>query len=188
MDAADPLPGGRIGKDRGQMPPRSRTLSLFAIALLALLLVAVPAFGAPPLRLDPSFGEQGVAEPDLPPHYDSVTFLALDVQPDGAIITARQNGSWGSNFLAYHRYDSAGRPDPSFEPKSEYPPIEAVDSNGKTLRANSNSIERFNPDGSRDHSYGTDPTNGRPFSEILNFRIEELFITAGDKLSSSARS
>lgn len=164
------------------MPTRSRTLTLFAIALLGLLSVAAPASAAPPLRLDLSFGERGVAEPDLPPRYDSVTFLALNVQPDGAIVSARQNGSWGSNFLAYNRYDSAGRPDPSFEPKSEYPPIEAVDGDGKVLRANSNSIERFNPDGSRDYSYGTDPTNGRPFSEILNFRIEQLLIAAGDEL------
>ncbi|HEU5105485.1 MAG TPA: hypothetical protein VFU11_06550 [Solirubrobacterales bacterium] len=163
------------------MPIRRHTLAI-AATLLALLATVASASAAPPLRLDPDFGKRGVAEPDLPPEYNSVTFLALSVQPDGAILSARQKGSWGNNFLAYDRYDSAGHPDPSFETKGAYPPIEAVDSNGKVLRANSNSIERYNADGSRDTSYGTDPTNGRPFSEILNFRLEKLLITAGDKL------
>lgn len=163
------------------MTVRRHTL-VIAATLLALMATAASASAASALRLDPDFGKRGVAEPDLPKGYDSVTFLALDVQPDGAILSAHQNGSSGPNFLDYRRYDAAGRPDPSFESKSAYPPIEAVTGDGKILRAGSNSIERFNPDGSRDYSYGTDPTNGRPFSEILNFKIEELLISAEDKL------
>ena len=164
------------------MPNLRRGAAPALLSLLAVLAAVAPAAAAPLLRPDPSFGRHGVAEPGLAPHYDYTSFRSLNVQPDGSILTARHDGGNGEGFLTYRRYDAAGHLDRSFEPKSETPPVEALTADGKVLRANTNSIERFNPDGSRDLSYGTDPANGRPFSEILNFRIEELLLTPSGKL------
>jgi uncharacterized delta-60 repeat protein len=164
------------------MPTRARTAAASALVLLAFLATVAAASGELPLRPDPSFGRRGIAIPRLPPHFEYTSFRSVRVEPDGSLLASRHDGGNGEDYFTYRRYDAAGRLDRSFEPKSEGPAREAVDVDGKVLRANTNVIERFNADGSRDLSYGTDPSNGRPFSDFIRFRIERLLLTPSRKL------
>jgi uncharacterized delta-60 repeat protein len=164
------------------MPTRTRNLAIFLVTFLALVAMASPAAGAPPLRPDPSFGKRGVVEPELPPHYDYTSFRAVSVAPDGSILAARHDGGDGEDFFTNRRYDPAGNLDPGFEPEANSPRKEVVDVDGKILRASSNAVTRYNPDGSQDLTYGVDPANGRPFSDIVNFQIEKLLLTPSRKL------
>jgi uncharacterized delta-60 repeat protein len=163
------------------MPPRSRPAATSLLCLLFLLAAVAPASAAPPLKPDPSFGKRGVAEPRLPPHYDYTSFLSLKLQPDGSLLAGRHDGSFESG-LTYRHYDAAGRLDRGYKPQSESTVVEAVDAEGKTLRAGSNFVERLNPDGTRDPSFGADPAGGRTFSDILSFKIEELLPTSSGKI------
>jgi uncharacterized delta-60 repeat protein len=162
------------------MPSRSRTVALFALVLLALAAPS-PAAGAPLLKPDPSFGPQGFAEPRLPPHFGYTSFRALSVQPDGSLLAGRHDAGSGEGALTYRRYDASGRLDPSFEPKPEETVYEVVEADGKILRAGSDAISRYNPDGTRDQSYGIDPANGASFSDLVYFRIEALILTPSQK-------
>ena len=165
----------------GPMPPRSRPAATSFLCLLFLLAAVAPASAASPLKPDPSFGKRGVAEPRFPPPYDYTSFLSLSVQPDGSLLAGRHDGSY-ENGLTYRHYDAAGRLDRGYKPQSEPPVVEAVDAEGKTLRAGSNFVDRFNPDGTDDPSFGIDPAGGKAFSDILSFKIEELLPTSSGKI------
>jgi uncharacterized delta-60 repeat protein len=162
------------------MPSRSRTVALFALVFLALA-AASPAAAAPLLKPDPSFGPQGFAEPQLPPHFGYTSFRALSVQPDGSLLAGRHDARGGEGSLTYRRYDAAGNLDPSYESTSEGPVYEVAEADGKILRLNGNGISRYNPDGSQDKSYGIDPANGQPFSDLVYSRIEALILTPSQK-------
>lgn len=147
-----------------------RTAPVLLCALLAGLALAVPAAAKAPLRPDPTFGKNGVAEADLGPRLERTAFVSIRVEPDGSLLTGRAQAGNGRNSLTRRRYDASGNLDRSYLPRAEGPTAPAPGGDGKTLRTyGSGTIERLNPDGSADATFGD-----RGKSVALPFEIEQI--------------
>jgi uncharacterized delta-60 repeat protein len=142
----------------------------FAIATT----LAATSDAAPILRSDPSFGRAGLVEPKLPGGYGYTSFLSAEVEPDGSVLAARQGKSSPEFGTTLRRYGADGRLDRGFRPQSEEAKVEAVDTEGKTLVAGSDAVERFEPDGERDPTFGIEPADGKPYSDVLAQTIEAV--------------
>jgi uncharacterized delta-60 repeat protein len=142
---------------------RNRHGHALLCALLALpALLASPAI-AKPVRVDRSFGRNGIARTRLEPAYGDTSFTSVSVEPDGAVLAVRDGTFW--------RYLANGRLDPGFQPHPAPPPAEKVSlvqADGKTVVAEWGAfgpaakvgvrqlyVSRFNADGSPDQGFGS---------------------------------
>jgi uncharacterized delta-60 repeat protein len=145
------------------------------LLLLSFLLVAAMAPSAHArveVRPDPSFGANGTVEGKFGPTYFQTAFTELVPQPDGGLLAARGGPSERYRYL--RRYSAAGVLDPSVPPVQISPQPEAVDADGKVLRAFNQLLERLNPDGSPDPSFGVRPWGEGKASDQVGFRIEAI--------------
>lgn len=80
-------------------------IALAALALSLLSIAASPALAAaPPLQLDPGFGNQGlVTNPEAPPGFEVVK--AMTVAPGRTIYVAAQHGQPGTSVIAHYWRD-----------------------------------------------------------------------------------
>ena len=145
------------------------------LLLLSLFLVAAMAPSAHArveVRPDPSFGPNGTVEGKFGPTYFRTAFTELEAQPDGGLLAARGDPLKRNTMLG--RYTAAGALDPNAPPVQVSLQPEAVDADGKVLRASFYLLERLNPDGSPDPSFGVRPWGGGKASDQVGFRIEAI--------------
>jgi uncharacterized delta-60 repeat protein len=157
-------------------------------------------------RLDPSFGVRGRVVTDFGLSYDYLQAVAL--QPDGKIVAA--GATWprneGAPSFALARYDSHGRLDPRFGKHGKVrirfghfgsgAYALAVQPDGRIIAAGLNYrsedtpgswvVARFNPDGSRDRSFGDGGsvfTPVAPVTYIAGMTVDSngKIILAGDE-------
>jgi uncharacterized delta-60 repeat protein len=136
------------------------------------LAVVADGRAAPLLRADPSFGKGGVVEPRLGGGYLYTSFRSAEVQPDGSILAARHGKTSLEDGTTLRRYSAAGKLDPSFRPENLDPTVEAVDAEGKRLVGGIDTVERFEPDGRLDPTFGIEPAGDKPYSDILPGKVE----------------
>jgi uncharacterized delta-60 repeat protein len=163
-------------------------MSLTFLAIACVLLgAAVSAASGAGLRIDRSFGVRGVASPDLGPTYGQSTFTTIDPHPDGSILAGRLEGE--ETLERFSRFDAAGRPLEGQEPEPTQPRPEAVQADGEVVRlADEESLERVDPDGSRDPGFGTQPYGDGKRSDLVDFSIEGIVIQpSGDILVAGTR-
>jgi hypothetical protein len=147
------------------------------LAALALFLALASAASAKRLPLDSSFGERGktVAEPG--PTFDEAIFSAVAPQPDDSILVTRSSGDsvgWLQRYLADGSRDTSY---PTVPPPAE---PRATQADGKVLeRANGASIQRREPDGSPDPTFGTQAWGAAKRSDDVPFTIEQILPLAG---------
>ncbi|HET8956609.1 MAG TPA: hypothetical protein VFN18_13220 [Solirubrobacterales bacterium] len=142
-------------------------LSLFLVAM-----TAPSAHARVEVQPDPSFGANGTVEARFGPTYFRTAFTELAAQPDGGLLAAR-GGPFERNRLQ-RRYTAAGVLDSSVPPV-EIPLLpEAVDADGKVLRASYYVLERLNPDGSPDPGFGVRPWGEGKASDDVGFKIEAI--------------
>lgn len=154
------------------MTARLRLMATFVLALL----VVVPNAGAAPYP--PSFA--------LAPEFTSAIIGA-----DGSILVNLEEEYEASNarHSATSRYFADGQLDRSFKPARPGGPgaVEAVDSNGRTLRASGKGgIERLNPNGSVETSFAP-PGNDSQGGGSLGFRIEAILPLASGKVAAAGQ-
>jgi uncharacterized delta-60 repeat protein len=137
--------------------------SIFVSALFALVLLASPASARTTVRVDHSFGSDGTVAGKLGPRYRPTSFISVAPQADGSLLASRVDESEPTALL--RRYGPDGSLDPSFEPRQVTPRLEAVEADGKVLKAKGQILERFNPDGSSDITF---------HSERVGFEIERI--------------
>jgi uncharacterized delta-60 repeat protein len=168
--------------------PTART-SLISLALACVLLgAAAPAAPAAGVRIDRSFGVRGIASPDLGPTYGQSTFTTIDPQLDGSILAGRRDGE--ETLERFSRFDATGKPLGGPEPEPTQPRPEATQPDGKVVRlTDEESLERVDPDGSRDPSFGTQPYGDGLASDAVGFSIEGIVIQpSGDILVAGTKS
>jgi uncharacterized delta-60 repeat protein len=166
----------------------ARTSLIFLALACVLLGAAAPAAPAAGVRIDRSFGVHGIASPDLGPTYGQNTFTTIDPQPDGSILAGRREGE--ETLERFSRFDAAGRPLGGPEPEPTQPRPEATQPDGKVVKlADEESLERVDPDGSRDPSFGTQPYGDGLRSDLVDFSIEGIVIQpSGDILVAGTKS
>jgi uncharacterized delta-60 repeat protein len=145
------------------------------LLLLPFLLAAAMAPSAHArveVRPDPSFGANGTVEGKFGPTYFRTAFTELEAQPDGGLLAARGDPLKRNTMLS--RYTGAGALDPSVPTVQLSLQPEAVDVDGKVLRAFSERLERLNPDGSPDPGFGVRPWGEGKASEDAGFKIEAI--------------
>jgi|GEM_PF-3036267 len=145
------------------------------LSFLSLLLVAVMAPSAHArveVRPDPSFGVNGTVEGKFGVTYFRTAFTELEAQPDGGLLAARGDPLKRNTML--RRYTPAGVLDQSAPPVQASLQPEAVDAEGKVLRAFDDLIERLNPDGTPDPGFGVSPWGEGKASERTGFKIEAI--------------
>jgi uncharacterized delta-60 repeat protein len=158
----------------GSTSAPSRAVSLF-LSLLAAFAVGAPTALATPVRVDRSFGRAGVAAPDIGPSYGQGWFTSVSQQLDGRILATYEPAvNEGSPTL--HRYLPDGEADPTFPPQPAPPTAPGTRvtlEDGSVLVAsngyNEGRLERINPDGTPDTTYGY---QGR--SEAVPFPISRI--------------
>lgn len=134
-------------------------------ALLVLPALAAPPAVARPVRVDRSFGRNGIARTRLEPSFQPTSFTSLSAEPDGAVLAVRDDTAW--------RYLANGRLDPGFQPHAVPPPppneVKLTQPDGMTVVAEAVTVglaskpgsfqevvvSRFNPDGSPDTGFGS---------------------------------
>jgi uncharacterized delta-60 repeat protein len=170
---------------------RARGLFTGLLAASAVLLIATSSVAAQPLRglLDRSFGENGHVVSALGDAFGSSEFTSMVRQPDGKLVlTARIETANGEVEVVERRLPT-GALDPGFgtggvlqvsvPPGFDGPSGMTIDAEGRILFAVSEpedcpgcittggaTIHRLLPDGSPDHSFGTDGVSAPivPFS------------------------
>jgi uncharacterized delta-60 repeat protein len=151
-------------------------------SLFALVLLASSALAVTRVEIDHSFGSRGIVRADLGPTYWSTAFTSIVPQPDGNLLATRGLGSEGR----VRRYTATGTLDRSFAPVLASPVPADVDAEGKTVRlfpaTPEGSIERLNPDGTPDHSFGVNPYGEQSLSEAAGFRIETIETLSSGKI------
>jgi uncharacterized delta-60 repeat protein len=143
------------------------------------------------VRLDPSFGSQGIARTPLPPAYDSERFDEVTVAADGDVLT--RVGGFFSIDLDHFGPDGAFVGEETREEVAPLRPPSAMAPNGNRLvgvgpeRNREGAVSRYGPDGSLDTTFGSGGT-----SESLPFDVEALatlpsgeVLAAGEGLYSS---
>ena len=88
-----------------------------SVVVVALLIAAVPAAHAAPLRLDDGFGEGGVARVRFKLRYSAVDLRPLRParQPDGKVLVGASGYfDHGNAQILLARFTRRGRPDPTF--------------------------------------------------------------------------
>jgi len=159
------------------MLKRTLFISLFALALLA-----PSALAGNKVAIDRSFGSRGIVRSDLGPTYWGTAFTAIAPQPDGSLLATRRSG-YGERV---RRYTAAGALGPSFAPPQPSSVPADVDAEGKTVRlfpaTPEGSIERLNPDGTPDHSFGVHLYGDQSLSEAAGFRIEMIETLSSGKI------
>jgi uncharacterized delta-60 repeat protein len=185
MALSDRGRGVTIAVMRLRCAPTSLITLVLACLLAALAASAAPAAG---LRPDRSFGVRGVAVPDLGPTYYQSAFTSIEPQADGSILAGRREGSEALERFA--RFDAAGRPAGGPVPESTQPHPEATQPDGKVVKlADEESLERVDPDGTQDPSFGTQPYGDGKRSDTVDFRIEAIVIQpSGDILVAGTKS
>jgi uncharacterized delta-60 repeat protein len=148
---------------------RKRLLSTIPILLLALWVTTAPAAA---LRLDRSFGDGGTVEARFGPTYWESAFRSLRLQPDGSLLAGR--GDPRESNATVRRYTASGALDTSFVPQVETREAEAVDSEGKVLKPAAGGLQRLEPDGQPDPTFGTRPFGAAKVSDEVPFKIEAI--------------
>lgn len=97
-----------------------RGVSVLAVAFSASLIAASAAGAAIPVRIDRSFGQEGIADEALEPHYQPVVFRKVETLPDGKIQATREVFMGDGSTI--RRYEPDGSPDPTFPPQPAPPP------------------------------------------------------------------
>ncbi len=158
--------------------------SLVAFAFVVVL--PVPA-SARQLPLDTSFGSGGTVESAFGPTFSQIEFGAVEVQPDGSILAALRHGSEEGAWL--RRYEADGNRDLGYGQVGFHPQPEAVQADGKVLRlAGGDSLQRFEPDGTPDPSFGTQAYGSGMSSDSVPFSIEDIVqLPSGDILVGGKR-
>ena len=154
--------------------------AIFISAFVVFVLAAAPAFARVSVRLDPSFGSDGAVEGKFGSAYWPTAFASLQPQPDGSLLAGRSEGGEVSESI--RRYNPDGSLDPSFSPQRKTPEVEAVQADGKVLRAMNGALERFEPDGTPDPTFGTRPFGTAKLSDAPGFRIERIVPLASGKI------
>jgi uncharacterized delta-60 repeat protein len=157
-------------------------------ALVVALLLASPLLpagaGAATPRLDPTFGQGGHARPVYGPGFEGASFPFGRLEADGSIVVDRQDGGDGPGYVTEERYLADGRLDPSFKTEAKDLEVEARDARGRTLRTSSperqQTIERLNPDGSVDTTFGCDQPG--PCHSYTEFRIDAILPLPSGKI------
>jgi uncharacterized delta-60 repeat protein len=182
---SDRGPGVTIAAMRLRPAPTSLIAIVLACLLAGVVASAAPAAG---LRPDRSFGVRGVAVPDLGPTYYGSAFTSIEPQPDGSILAGRRDDT--ETLERFARFDASGRPLGGPVPESTQPHPEATQPDGKVVKlADEESLERLNPDGSQDPSFGTQPYGDGRRSDTVDFRIEAIVIQpSGDILVAGTKS
>jgi uncharacterized delta-60 repeat protein len=149
---------------------------LISLLLVALAAPAGAAAGAK-VQVDRSFGSAGTVEARFGPVYSRTTFVSIFPQPDGSMLATRAYGRGGSGGQL-RRYTATGALDPGFSPKEGGQTPEALDAEGKIVRSFTatpvGSLERLNPDGTRDPTFGVEPETDPWRSDDTGFRIEAI--------------
>jgi uncharacterized delta-60 repeat protein len=151
-----------------------------SVGVVALLIAAVPAAHAAPLRLDAGFGEGGVARVRFKLRYSAVDLRPLRParQPDGKVLVGASGYfDHGNAQILIARFTRRGRPDPTFGHRGWAhlglrwnfdPQAVHVQRDGRILVLGAAGygpffypspgqlgLARLLPDGSRDRSFGT---------------------------------
>jgi len=144
--------GGTKGSGR-----RRRGAACALAAALALVAVS-PGALASPGQADRSFGENGIARPDLGPSFGSIQFSAVAAQPDGAVLATRSSSAYPPE-PQLRRYQANGQLDPAAPPRPASPGLEVTLADGDTLVVTEQCcpggvrLQRRNPDGSLDPGF-----------------------------------
>jgi uncharacterized delta-60 repeat protein len=154
------------------------------ISLLVLLLTAPSALAGPTVEVDPSFGSRGTVRAHLGPSYTGTAFTAVVPQADGSMLATRYSETALGTRI--RRYTAAGALDDSFAPVAPSTVPEDVDAEGKTVRYITatpfGSLERLNPDGTPDLTFGVPYGEGATRSEAAGFQIETIEILPSGKI------
>ena len=153
------------------------------ISLVVLGLLAPSALASTKVGIDRSFGSRGTVRSDLGPSYSAPAFTAVVPQADGSLLATRMAGSGEERI---RRYTAAGVLDLGFAPLAPPAVPTAVDAEGKTVRlfpaTPEGSIERLNPDGTPDLSFGVHSYGEQMLSEAAGFKIEKIEILPSGKI------
>ena len=167
-----------------RQPVVRRRDALCALLIALASMLAVPAAIAKPGRIDRSFGRDGIARTELGPHYVQTQFISVAPQADGRLLATRDT-RYGLGALI-RRYEPNGSLDPSFAPQSPAPQTEAVQEDGKVLVAKQGwpgpRLERLNPDGTTDTTFGGD---GK--SDTVPFAIKKIALFPSGKIIVAGR-
>lgn len=152
------------------------------ISLLAFVLLAPSALARSEVEVDRSFGSHGVLGADLGPTYWSTAFTSVVPEADGGLLATREGGS--GDWI--RRYTSAGARDHAFAPVAPSPVPADIDADGKTVRlfpaTPEGSIERLNPDGTPDLTFGVQHYANQSLSEPAGFKIETIEVLSSGKI------
>src|ERR1700749_4204348 len=142
------------------------------ISLTVVTLLVAPALARATVEVDRSFGSNGVVEGKFEATYSRTAFTSLLPQADGALLATRRNGSEATATI--RRYTATGALDTSFSPVAASNRAEAVEAEGKTLKAFEDFLERLNPDGPPDPTFGVHPYGTKEVSDHTGFKIETI--------------
>jgi len=144
----------------------------FLIVLLVSGLLAPSALARTTVHLDRSFGVGGTVEGKFGPAYSPTAFTAIAPQFDGSLLATRGDGVNPGGWI--RRYAADGTLDPGFPAQAASTRVEAVDAEGRLLRGDGERLERFNPDGTPDPSFGRRPWGAPNVSDPTGFLIERI--------------
>lgn len=136
------------------------------------LLAAVPNASATSGRRDHAFGTNGIGGGTVEPHLAETGFSEVAEEADGDLIAVRSG--------RLRRYSTDGVLDRSFAPRKQNlvaQPTSAAQPDGKTLVAVAEGVERLDPDGSLDHSFGKEGV-----SESLGMTVGAIAVLPSSKI------
>ncbi len=142
--------------------------------VVSCAIAASSATAASPLPWDLFFGSGGITHVEGGPRFNQSQYRSILVQADGGLLAGRQDGENGDDVVAIRHFRADGKGGRTV--KTSYDgQVEAVDSLGRTLRAKSGNVYRFNPDGTPDASFDGVPGDPKePRSAYVNFEISRL--------------
>jgi uncharacterized delta-60 repeat protein len=149
-------------------------LAFMAAAVIAFALAPASALAAG-VSVDRTFGAGGVAVPALGPAYYESAFSSIAPQGDGSLLIGRRQSSEPTE--RFERFSAAGQPIAGPVPEAAVPHPEVTEPDGKVLRlANGEALERREPDGTPDPSFGTQVFGTGRASDNVGFAIEAIVV------------